>query len=131
MPSVIDIHKESFMFVTGVISVLCTPLQIVLPNFYFQAKKTNDLVFDFLMSLTVFEAAEFVCLGVSPQATGADSVHRGQRGRSRHRADAIHQRGLLQAEEAAARLASDVPTGLHDQAHPSFVISVIFIKLNT
>lgn len=40
-----------------------------------------------------------------PQVTGADGVPRGQRGRSRHRADAVHQRGLLQTEEAPARSA--------------------------
>lgn len=31
---------------------------------------------------------------------------RGQCGCARHRADAVHQRGLLQAKEAAARFAS-------------------------
>lgn len=55
------------------------------------------------MSLTAVDAAELTRLVVSPQATGTDSVLGGQRGRSRHRADAVHQRGLLQAEEAAAR----------------------------
>lgn len=63
---------------------------------------------------TTFLKQPHVCFVASPQATGADGVHRGQCGRSWHRADAVHQRGLLQAEAAAARLASDVPAGSHD-----------------
>lgn len=63
---------------------------------------------------------------LSPQATGADCVHRGQCGRSRHRADAVHQRGLLQAQEAAARLASD---GLHRQTSTVIVYVLTCLML--
>lgn len=52
----------------------------------------------------VQECDFILCLSPCPQATGVDCLPGGQRGRARHRADAVHQRGLLQAKEAAARL---------------------------
>lgn len=48
---------------------------------------------------TIFCNTVLLCV----QAAGADGVFGGQRRRSRHRADAVHQRGLLQTQEAATR----------------------------
>lgn len=82
-------------------------------------KKQNNFHFH-ISFLDIFDCIEssriHVCFRVSPQATGADRVLRGQCGCSRHRADAVHQCGLLQAEETATRLACDVLTGLRYQA---------------